>query len=89
MDNFKLKNFIQEIESERQAAFAAQFNPVENETKSETFKAILKEDWIPVAVKDTLKTLKDFLEYLIKSLGTIKSKTFYEKSANYYHKLFK
>jgi len=87
MENFKLKNFIQELELERQAV--SQSNTVESETKSETFKAILKEDWIPATVKDTLKTLKDFLEYLLKSLGTIKSKTFYEKTANYYHTLFK
>ena len=87
MDNFRLKNFIQEVELERQEA--SQSKPVENETKSETFKAILKEDWIPTSIKDGLKTLKDFLDYLLKSLGTIKSKIFYEKTANYLNTLFK
>ena len=87
MTDFKLKKFIEDVEFER--AVNSQAGSIENETKSETFKAILKEDWIPAAAKEGLKTLKDFLNYLLKSLGTIKSKIFYEKTANYYNVLYK
>ena len=60
----------------------------ENETDSETFKLILREEWVSDTVKDTLKSLKDFLFYLLKSLKTIKSKTFYEKVCHFLYKLF-
>ncbi len=61
----------------------------DDEDESEIFKMILKEDWIPEAIKDTLKTLKDFLNYLLKSLKTVKSKIFYEKVCAYVNMLFK
>ena len=62
---------------------------VEDETNSEIFKQILKEDWIAAPIKEGLKTLKDFLTYLLKSLKTIKSKIFYEKVCNYLQALIK
>jgi hypothetical protein len=62
---------------------------VEDETTSEIFKQILKEDWIAAPIKEGLKTLKDFLTYLLKSLKTIKSKIFYEKVCNYLQALVK
>lgn len=90
VQNFKLKKFLQEIEQENQALLAKQ-NQVYNadeETNSEIFKQILKEDWIPEAIKNGLKTLKDFLTYLLKSLKTVKSKIFYDKLCNYLKALF-
>lgn len=90
MVDFKLKRFVQEFESEQEALFNKMNNfKVEEETESETFRQILKEDWIAEQQKESLKNLGDFLNFLLKSLKTVKSKIFYEKIANYLNTLFK
>lgn len=91
MKKFRLKEFINEIEAEIRASIAKKKRTgvdAENETESEVFTAMLKEDWIPVVVKGGLKTLRDFLVYLFKALRTLKAKRFYEKAAQYLHMLF-
>jgi hypothetical protein len=88
--DFKLKRFVQEFESEQEALLNKMNNfKVEEETESETFRQILKEDWIAEQQKESLKNLGDFLNFLLKSLKTVKSKIFYEKIANYLNTLFK
>lgn len=85
-----MSKFIKEIEIENQIEFEQKnriYN-VEDETNNETFKHLQREDWIPQSVKEDLKTLKDYLEYLLKSLRTVKSKIFYEKLCNYLKSLF-
>lgn len=91
MLKFKLKKFINEIESESLAESLKQKEVlnVDEATNSETFKLIQKEDWIPEAIKANLKCLKDYLNYLLKSLKTVKSKIFYDKLATYLNSLFK
>ncbi len=87
-----MKKFLIDLENEllAQKAKEKKFGQyADQETESETFKRILKEDWIPNAVKQTLKDLKDFLTYLIRSLKTVKSKMFYEKVCAYVYDLFK
>jgi hypothetical protein len=85
---FKLKKFIEDVELERNAeSSSASANNAAD--ANEIFKIILKEDWIPQQVKESLKTLNDFLNYLIKSLRTVKSKLFYEKIANHLNALYK
>jgi hypothetical protein len=83
-----LKKFIEQVEQEQNAEISGTATSDEN-SKNETFKSILQEDWIPQQAKESLKTLNDFLNYLIKSLRTVKSKLFYEKIANYLDKLYK
>lgn len=85
-----MSNFIKEIEIENQIEFERKNRVyiVEDETNSEIFKQLQREDWIPQSVKEDLKTLKDYLEYLLKSLRTVKSKIFYEKLSNYLKSLF-
>lgn len=85
-----MSKFIEEIEIENQLEFERKnrIYRVEDEINSEIFKQLQREDWIPQSVKDDLKTLKDYLEYLLKSLRTVKSKIFYEKLCNYLKSLF-
>lgn len=80
---------MQEVETEIETANARKNLNIDEETNSETFKQILKEDWIADNVKENLKTLRDFMTYLIKSLKTVKSKMFYEKLCLYVNTLFK
>ena len=92
MSRFRLREFINELEKEQASQTVKDKKmgrEADNEIDSDTFKAILKEDWVPDAVKDTLKTLRDFLSYLLKSLQTVKSKIFYEKICSYLNSLFK
>lgn len=87
--DFKLKRFVEEIEAELEAINNKLSLKVEDEVESEIFKQILKEDWIAEQVKESLKCLRDFLLFLLKSLKTVKSKIFYEKIANYLNSLYK
>jgi hypothetical protein len=87
--DFKLKRFVDEYEAEQEAINRRKNAAVDEVTESETFKLILKEDWIADAVKESLKCLRDYLNFLLKSLKTVKSKIFYEKVANYLNALFK
>ena len=87
-NEFRLIKFIQDIEAE-----IAEHLEVTNETNdvtknSEIFKTILKEDWIASNIKESFKSLEDFLEYFIKYLKTAKSKIFYEKVANFLNSLY-
>lgn len=79
---------MEDIEAE-----IAETNEINNEAKdvtknNEIFKTILKEDWIATNIKESFKSLEDFLEYFIKYLKTAKSKMFYEKVANFLHTLY-
>ncbi len=89
--NFKLKTFVEDFLKQKSSMNKNPSNltNVDSETSSETFKAIQKEDWIVQDVKDELKTLKDYLAFLIKSIKTIKSNVFYDKICNYLNLLFK
>ena len=87
MTDFKLVKFVEEVEIEIAEAIKAKNEYLEK--NSENFKAILKEDFIPSSVKETLKTLKDFLEYLLKYLKNSKSKILYEKVANHVFGIYK
>ena len=85
-----MKTFLEDVKKEEDSQKLSKGSQnVEDETKSEIFKQILKEDWIAAPIKEGLKTLKDFLSYLLKSLKTIKSKIFYEKVCNYLQALLK
>ncbi len=86
MDNFKLKTFVDELD--RQKSALKKEPSLDDQTSSETFKLILKEDWIASGVRDNLKNLKDFLLFLIKSIQTVKSNLFYERICNYLYSLF-
>jgi hypothetical protein len=55
---------------------------------NEIFRTILKEDWIATSIKESFKSLEDFLEYFLKYLKTAKSKMFYEKVANFLNSLY-
>ncbi|CAF0708647.1 unnamed protein product [Brachionus calyciflorus] len=90
LDKFVLRKFINEIQKENQLEFERKnrvYN-VEEETDCELFKQLQKEDWISQSIKDELKNLKDYLTYILKSLKTVKSVTFYEKLCNYLKLLF-
>ncbi len=85
--DFKMIKFIEEVEIEIAEAIKAKNEYLEK--NSENFKAILKEDFIPTNVKQELKTLKDFLEYILKYLKNSKSKILYEKVANHLFGIYK
>jgi hypothetical protein len=87
LEDFKLVKFVEEVEIEIAEAIKAKNEYLEK--NSENFKAILKEDFIPSNVKETLKTLKSFLDYLLKYLKNSKSKILYEKVANHIFGIFK
>lgn len=84
-----MKRFIEEYEHEQEALTRKLNLAVEEETESEIFNQILREDWIADQVKESLKSLRDFLNLALKSLKTVKSKIFYEKLANYTYELYK
>ena len=85
--DFKMMKFIEEVEIEIAEAIKAKNEYLEK--NSENFKAILKEDFIPANVKQELKTLKDFLDYILKYLKNSKSKILYEKVANHLFGIYK
>jgi hypothetical protein len=89
--DFKLKTFVEDYSKQQSNLKKSSTNlsNIELETSSETFRAIQKEDWIAPVTKDGLKTLKDYLNFLIKSIKTIKSNVFYDKICNYLRLLFK
>ncbi len=89
--DFRLKTFIEDFVKQKPNMKKTPSNAgnVDLETSSETFKAIQKEDWIAQGTKDGLKTLRDYLTFLIKSIKTIKSNVFYDKICNYLNLLFK
>ena len=87
IDEFKLRKFIVDLEEE--IAESMKEKGEESVLNNEVLKAILREEWIPAQIKENLKTLQDFLNYLLKSLKSVKSKIFYEKLANHFFNVFK
>ena len=85
IEDFKLKKFVIELEEEIAANLKNQGNILNNEV----LKAFLREDWIPANMKETLLTLPDFLNYILKSLKTVKSKIFYDKLAIHLLNIYK
>ena len=86
--DFKILSYVEDIEAE-----IAETNEINNEANdvtknNEIFKTILKEDWIATNIKESFKSLEDFLEYFLKYLKTAKSKIFYEKVANFLNSLY-
>ena len=84
--DFKLSKCLKNLEGDM--ILNKMKNEPADENNNEIFKAILKEDWIPEASKESLKTLNDFMTYLIKSLKIVKSKIFYERICNYIKSLY-
>lgn len=83
-----LTKFIEDMETEIAENLEVN-NELNDVTKNnEIFKTILKEDWIAASIKESFKSLEDFLEYFLKYLKTAKSKMFYEKVANFLNSLY-
>lgn len=83
-----LTKFIEDIETEIAENLEVN-NELNDVTKNnEIFKTILKEDWIAASIKESFKSLEDFMEYFLKYLKTAKSKMFYEKVANFLNSLY-
>ena len=80
-----MKKFAQDLDAEIADANRASDS---GDLDNHIIKALLKEDWVPANIRDTLKTLKDILDYLIKTLKSVKSKIFYEKAAVYLNSLY-
>ena len=90
--DFSLKKFVDDLEKQENGKAPAKksgdYN-VDEETSSEIFKALQKEEWIPQPIRDTLKNLKDYLTYLIKSIKTVKSTLFSDRIPNYLFNLYR
>lgn len=85
--NFKLKKYAEDLEVE--LSVEANRSEVNVELENPVIKALLKEDWIQPKDRESLKSLKDILEYLIKSLKNFKSKIYYDKAAAFLHNIYK